>query len=168
VYVLSAPVFLGESLKLAPTQFFWFFCVTITGIMLGAIMSGRIAGKWSPVRQINFGFTVMACACIANIALTQLLPLSVFTAMLPIWFIAFGWALLTPAVTLKVMDTFPERRGMAASLTGFVGGCVNALVAGALAPLVMHAPPLLAIASALLMAAGFVSWRLWRGITRES
>ena len=26
LYVLSAPVFLGEHLGLGPTQFFWFFC----------------------------------------------------------------------------------------------------------------------------------------------
>jgi MFS transporter, DHA1 family, multidrug resistance protein len=168
VYVLSAPVFLGEGLKIAPTQFFWFFCVTITGIMSGAFMSGRIAGRWDTPRQINFGFTVMACACVVNIILTQFFTVNVVSAMLPVWFIAFGWSLLTPAITLKVLDTFPTRRGMAASLTGFIGGCVNALVAGVVSPLVMHSPALLAIASTALMAAGFASWRVWRGITREA
>ena len=44
LYVLSAPVFLGEHLQLAPTQFFWFFCCTIGGIMGGAWLS-RPAGR---------------------------------------------------------------------------------------------------------------------------
>ena len=43
LYVLSAPVFLGEHLRLGPTQFFWFFCLTIGGIMGGAWLS-RAAG----------------------------------------------------------------------------------------------------------------------------
>jgi len=31
LYVLSAPVFLGDHLHLAPGQFFWFFLITIAG-----------------------------------------------------------------------------------------------------------------------------------------
>ena len=43
LYVLSAPVFLGDLLRLGPGQFFWFFCLTIGGIMGGAWLSGRLA-----------------------------------------------------------------------------------------------------------------------------
>ncbi|WP_397535939.1 multidrug effflux MFS transporter, partial [Roseateles sp.] len=48
LYVLAAPVFLGEHLGLAPTQFYWFFCFTIGGIMSGAWVSGRLAGRIAP------------------------------------------------------------------------------------------------------------------------
>ena len=48
LYVLAAPAFLGEHLRLAPTQFFWFFLLTIGGIMGGAWASGRLAGKITP------------------------------------------------------------------------------------------------------------------------
>ena len=48
LYVLSAPVFLGDHLGLAPTQFFWFFLLTIAGIMGGAWVSGRLAGRIAP------------------------------------------------------------------------------------------------------------------------
>jgi DHA1 family bicyclomycin/chloramphenicol resistance-like MFS transporter len=168
LYILSAPVFLSEQLHLAPTQFFLFFIVTISGIMTGAFMSGRIAGKWAPVRQINFGFTVMALACAANVAYSYFFTQALPWAAVPLWFICAGWSLLTPAVQLKVFDTFPTRLGMAASLSAFVGGCVNALVAGVLSPLVMHSPLMLATASALLMATGFVTWRVWRSVTRAA
>ena len=47
---LGTPVFLGEHLQLAPQQFFWFFCCSIGGIMGGAWLSGRLAGK---VKQIG-------------------------------------------------------------------------------------------------------------------
>ena len=44
LYVLAAPAFLGDHLRLAPTQFFWFFLLTIGGIMAGSFASGRLAG----------------------------------------------------------------------------------------------------------------------------
>src|SRR5437867_2491036 len=53
LYVLSAPVFLGELLHLPPERFFWFFLLTITGIMGGAWFSGRLAGRITPQRQIR-------------------------------------------------------------------------------------------------------------------
>jgi len=51
LYVLSAPVFLGEHLHLAPGEFFWFFTLTIAGIMGGAFLSGRLAGRIKPARR---------------------------------------------------------------------------------------------------------------------
>ena len=41
LYVLSAPAWLGGHLQLAPTQFFWFFCLSIGGIMAGACFVGQ-------------------------------------------------------------------------------------------------------------------------------
>ncbi len=59
-------------------------------------------------------------------------------AMLPIAIYSFGWALMVPVVTLQLLDLFPERRGMASSLQAVVGSTANGLVAGLVAPLVMH------------------------------
>ena len=59
-------------------------------------------------------------------------------ALLPIALFAFGWALMVPVVTLLVLDLVPERRGMASSLQAFIGSVANGLVAGVIAPLVMH------------------------------
>jgi DHA1 family bicyclomycin/chloramphenicol resistance-like MFS transporter len=48
LYVLAAPAFLGDHLALQPQQFFWFFLLTIGGIMLGARASGRWPARWRP------------------------------------------------------------------------------------------------------------------------
>ena len=45
---------------------------------------------------------------------------------------------MVPVVTLMVLDLVPERRGMASSLQAFVGSTANGVVAGVIAPLVMH------------------------------
>ncbi len=158
LYVLSAPVFLGEHLGLQPQQFFWFFILTISGIMGGALVSGRVAGKLSPKRQIRNGFAIMLCIGVLNLVANWLFKAHVSWALFPIAIFAFGWALMVPVVTLLVLDLHPERRGMASSLQMFVGSTANGIVAGVIAPLVMHSTVGLAAASVLMMSLGLCSW----------
>lgn len=158
LYVLAAPAFLGEHLKLAPTQFFWFFLLTISGIMAGSFASGRLAGRIAPKRQIRYGFVVMAVVSLANVAANLLFVPRPGWALLPIALFAFGWALMVPVVTLLVLDLHPDRRGMASSLQACIGSVANGLVAGVIAPLVMHSTRALATASLLMMSVGLVSW----------
>ena len=158
LYVLSAPAFLGEHLKLEPTQFFWFFVLTISGIMGGAWLSGRLAGRIAPKRQIRHGFVIMFVVGIANVALNTVLAPHPAWALLPIAIFSFGWALMVPVVTLLVLDLVPERRGMASSLQAFVGSTANGVVAGVISPLVMHSALGLATSSLLMMCIGLTSW----------
>ena len=158
LYVLAAPVFLGEHLKLAPQQFFWFFVMTIAGIMGGAWWSGRLAGQLPPRRQIRRGFRIMAVTALANVALNLAFEPSVWWAFWPIGLFALGWSLMVPAVTLMALEQAPERRGMASSIHASVGSLANALVAGAVVPLVMHSPVALAFTSLGLMAVGVLAW----------
>ena len=158
LYVLAAPAFLGVHLALAPTQFFWFFVLTISGIMGGAWLSGRLAGKIAPKRQIRHGFVIMFAVAVFNLGANLLLPAHAAWSLVPIAIFAFGWALMVPVVTLLVLDLHPERRGMASSMQAFVGSTANGLVAGVIVPLVMHSTVLLALASLLMMAVGMTAW----------
>ena len=170
LYVLSAPAFLGEHLSLAPTQFFWFFILTISGVMGGAWLSGRLAGQIPPKRQIRHGFLIMFTVAVLNLAANLLFKPHAWWALAPIAVFAFGWALMVPVVTLLVLDLHPERRGMASSMQAFVGSSANGLVAGVIAPLVMHSTVLLALSSLLMMGVGLVAWiylhRQWPDIGR--
>ena len=160
LYVLSAPEFLGSLLGLGPTQFFWFFVLTISGIMAGAWMSGRMAGKVPAKTQIRHGFVIMVLVSVANVLANFLFTAHVSWALLPVALFAFGWAMMVPAVTLLVLDLVPERRGMASSLQACLGSTANGLVAGVLAPLVMHSAIALALASAALLSIGLLAW-MW-------
>ena len=162
LYVLSAPVFLGEGLGLPPEHFFWFFLLTICGIMTGAWVSGRVAGKLAPRHQIRSGFAVMLTIGLLNLAANLLFQADVRWALFPICIFAFGWALMVPVVTLLVLDLHPQRRGMASSLQMFIGSTANGLVAGVVSPLVMHSPVALAATSLLLMSIGLCSWTFIR------
>jgi len=158
LYVLSAPAFLGEHLQLAPTDFFWLFLLTIAGIMMGAWLSGRMAGRLPPKQQIRYGFSVMLLVSVVNVAANFVWVPQASWAMFPIALFAFGWALMVPVVMLLVLDLYPERRGMASSLQAFVGSTANGIVAGVVAPLVMHSTRALAVTSLGMLGIGLLAW----------
>ena len=171
LYVLSAPAFLGEHLQLAPPDFFWLFLLTIAGIMTGAWLSGRMAGRLPPKQQIRYGFSVMLLMSVVNVAANFVWVPQASWAMFPIALFAFGWALMVPVVTLQVLDLYPERRGMASSLQAFVGSTANGIVAGVVAPLVMHSTRALAVTSLGMLGIGLLAWlylhRRWPEIGRS-
>jgi DHA1 family bicyclomycin/chloramphenicol resistance-like MFS transporter len=158
LYVLAAPAFLGDHLALQPTQFFWFFLLTISGIMLGAWVSGRMAGKLAPKYQIRYGFVIMLSTSVINVVANFMLAPHVAWSLLPIAVFAFGWALMVPVITLLLLDLYPQRRGMASSLQAFIGASANGLVAGLVVPLVMHSTQWLALTSLLMLSVGLLAW----------
>lgn len=167
LYVLAAPAFLGDHLALAPTQFFWFFLLTIGGIMSGAWASGRMAGKVAPKRQIRDGFLIMLVTSLVNVVANALFTAHAAWALWPLAVFAFGWALMVPVVTLLVLDLHPERRGMASSLQAVIGSTANGIVAGVVAPLVMHSTLALALTSTLMLGIGLVAWVWLHGLWPE-
>ena len=160
LYVLSAPAFLGDILQLRPTQFFWFFVLSIGGIMAGSWLSGRMAGKVKPKNQIMQGFRIMLGVSAINVVANAVLTPNAWWSLWPVTVFAFGWALMVPVVTLLVLDLYPARRGMASSLQAVVGSTANGIVAGVVAPLVMHSALGLAVMSTAFMAVGLLAW-LW-------
>ena len=165
LYIMCAPAFLGEHLGLEPTQYFWLFLLTIAGIMGGAWLSGRLAGRISPRRQIRYGFTIMLVVSLANVVANFVFVPTAGWAMIPIAIFSFGWALMVPVVTLLVLDMYPLRRGMSSSLQSVIASTANGVVAGVVAPLVMHSTRALAVTSLLMMSVGLFAWlfvyRLW-------
>ena len=162
LYIVSAPVFLGEHLRLGPQEYAWLFIPSIAGIMLGAQLSGRSAGRASPPVTVRRAYGFMFAAATANLAYAVLVPPSIPWAMVPIFVFAIGFAMAMPSIALITLDLFPTRRGMAASLQGFVSGMVNTIQAGLISPAVSHSPRWLAIAMMAMMLAGLGCWLAYR------
>jgi DHA1 family bicyclomycin/chloramphenicol resistance-like MFS transporter len=158
LYVLSAPAWLGGHLQLAPTQYFWFFALSVSGVMGGAWWSGRLAGRMARPAQVGIGFAVMGVAAAVNVLLNAALEPHVGWALLPVSLYSFGWSLTAPVLTLMAIDLVPERRGMASSVQSFTFGVSNAVVAGVVAPAVMHSTLALALTSAALLCVGTLAW----------
>jgi len=166
LYIVSAPVYLPQHLGLGPTEYSWLFIPSIAGIMTGAFISGRVAGQWSKQDTVTRAYGFMIVAAFANLLYVYLAKPSLPWAILPIYLYAVGSALAMPSISLMSLDMFPARRGMAASLQGFVSGMVNATTAGLLSPAVSHSPKWMGIAMVSLMAGGLACWLLYLRSTR--
>ncbi len=169
LYILSAPIYVPQHLGLGPTEYAWLFAPAIGGIMAGAFISGRVAGNWSLEKTVRVGYMIMLSAASMNLAYVALFPSTLLWAVVPIALYAIGTALAFPSISLMVMNLFPARRGMATSLSGFVTGMVNVLVAGVVSPAVSHSPLWLAISMGCLMFTGWCCWFAYRRlVTRRS
>jgi DHA1 family bicyclomycin/chloramphenicol resistance-like MFS transporter len=162
LYILSAPVFLPTHLNLGPTEYSWLFVPGIAGIMTGAFISGRVAGKWSAEKTVRLGYTIMMLAVLANLTFALTITPGVPWSIIPIYLYAAGTATAFPSLSIMVMDLFPARRGMASSLSAFVGGLFNALVAGVLSPALSHSVLWLALGMGTMMLCGLVCWTMYR------
>src|SRR5205085_11797131 len=161
LYIVSAPVFLGEHLGLGPQQYAWLFAPCIAGIMIGAHLSGRAAGRTPAPVTVQRAYGFMAFAAAVNAVYSFAVAPSIPWAVIPLMVYGIGFALALPSVSLITLDLFPTRRGMAASLQGFVSGMVNVLTSGVIAPFVWHSPRSLAIGMIVMMLVGFARWRLY-------
>ena len=171
LYIASAPVFVLEMLRLDgrhldETQFGWFFVPTIGGMIAGAFVSGRAAGRLSADASVRIGFACSALAMLYNVVYNALAPVpEVPWAVLPMTLHAFGIALVFPVLTLAILDMYPRQRGSASSLQAFTSLVMNALLAGAVSPLVSHHPRWLAAGAAAMMLVGWLFWRWERAVS---
>ena len=169
LYIASAPAFVLDILRLDERQFGWFFVPMISGMVLGAFVSGRSAGRVSGERLVAIGFACSAVAMVLNLGYNLWTDVpQVPWAVLPMTLNAFGIALVFPIVTLAILDMYPRQRGSASSLQAFTSLVLNALIAGVLSPLISgHALWLVGFASAFL-ALGWMFWRWELGASRAT
>lgn len=134
--------------------------------MLGAYTSGRLAGRVDMLRAVAIGYGSMALAVAFNLTQAYGFPGHAALVVAPITLYAFGNALAAPSLSLLALEYFPQNRGLASAAQGFMHTASNAIVAGALVPLVAHAVPAMATAMMALHAASLLLWLGWLRATR--
>jgi DHA1 family bicyclomycin/chloramphenicol resistance-like MFS transporter len=169
LYIACAPAFVLGVLKLDQNQFYWLFVPAISGLVLGAMLSARCAGRVTVRVILGVGYTIMTSAAVLGVLVAMLLvPARVPWSVLPLALAGFGINLVSPALNLLVLDLFPQQRGMASSLQAFIMLAFNALLAGVLAPMLADQATHLALASAAVYALGLVAWRWYRTVAKRS
>ena len=159
IYIMSAPAFLVRHLGLPETSFLWLFGPSMGGLVFGAWLSGRLAGKFSPRKTVAYGYALMGLAALINIALNLALPPGLPWSILPMPLYTLGMSLTMPSLTLLALDPFPEQRGLAASCQMFLQSMNNSLLAGVIAPAAWGSTLSLSIGMACLMLTGAAcSW----------
>ena len=164
-YVGSAPAIVLDNWHLAETQFHWLFVPIIGGFMIGAVLSGRMAGRFPPARQVRIGFLATIGASALAAALHALLPSPppILVQQLLMTAGSIGVQLVFPVQTLRVLDMFPANRGAAASAQAFVQLVVGSVVIGLVAPMLHGALQWLTLGAAVSAS---LSMALWTGAAR--
>ena len=164
IYILSAPVFIYRHLGLNEHQFAWLFMSGVVGMILGAYLSGRLAGRISPQKAVALGYSIMFTAALYNVLYYVWFPPQLPWSIIHQGLYAVGLTIAMPAMTLLLLDLFPRNRGMASSLQGFVHSLLSAVNAGAISPLLSGTAIMLAGGMLGLLTLGFACWRMYAGL----
>lgn len=158
IYIASAAEFVVTLLGQDETGFGWLFLPLVGGGMLGSVISTVLASRLTPARQKQIGFALLALACIVNVGYNALFTATLPWAVLPIALYTLSWSLISPLVALQAVGFFPQMRGLASSLQGFVQMMLFALITSALVPLLFHSALWLALGHAALIVSGMALW----------
>jgi MFS transporter, DHA1 family, multidrug resistance protein len=166
LYIASAPSFLMDLLGVSSYGFAWLFIPMITGVMIGAFISGRTAGMMTPRRTIGLGYILMFIGVATDLAVAELVPPGVPWHVLPIMIYAMGSSVTMPSATLLLLDLFPTMRGLASSLQGFLQFVLAAVNAGSIAPLLAGSLLSLALGMASFTVLSLLLWITYLRHTR--
>lgn len=160
LYIAAAPTVVMGLLGLSEQAFPWLFVPIIAGIVSGAWVSSRRAGRSSATSTVNFGYLMMLIGTLANLALA----LSFFSAppawvLLPLYFIGLGVGTAFPTLTILLLDRFPTRRGGASSMQAFLSLLFSAALAGAVGAPLSHHLWTMAVAAGVITCGGWLAWR---------
>jgi DHA1 family bicyclomycin/chloramphenicol resistance-like MFS transporter len=159
LYIASAPVFVMQHLQLGEGGFAWLFIPTIGGMTVGSFLSGRMAGRIVPQRQIAIGFALCAVSALLNFGYVVSVPqIALPWAVMPIFLGGVGMALIFPILALAVLDMYPHQRGLASSMQMFIQLMINTVVAGVVSPMLSSSPLHLALGYAAFFAIGGSFW----------
>lgn len=167
LYIGAAPIFVVDLLGRGELDFWIFFVPMISGITVGAWISGRAAGRIDSRWLVTAGLGFALFAGVVNTVLATLptaaeLPYAVIGPAL----IAVGTASAYPAQQLMLLDMFPAQRGASVSVFTFFTLALNAVLASAVAPHVTGSVLQLAVASTGLIVCGLALWLLHLRATR--
>ena len=162
LYVAAAPSVIYNLLGLTEHHFPVLFVPGIAGIMLGAFLSHRMAGRASRTRTVGIGYVIMFGATAFNVGYHALYPAALPWTVLPYAAYAVGMSLAAPSVQLLVLDLFPEASGTASSMQGFTHALFAAFTAALIAPLLAGSGFTLALGALGLLTLGCLSWISFR------
>ena len=161
LYIAVAPAYLVDLLGVSTYGFAWLFIPMISGIMVGALVSGRVAGRLSPAATVETGYAFAFAGMLLNLAIVAFVPPGVPWHVLPVFVFSIGSAIIMPSIMLMLLDLFPTMRGLASSLQGFVHFSLSAVNAGTIAPFLSHSLWALAFGMVGFTLASFVVWRIY-------
>lgn len=160
LYIAGAPTVMFDFLKLDSGDFGLMFVPIVIGLILGSGLSGRLAHRWPIERTVKLALALLVVAALLNVAQSFWITTMISTTVIPLALYACGMGIAMPALTVMTLDCFPNNRGTASALQGFVQMMGNALIASLAVPLLSFQPSYLAMGQLVLLACALLLW--WR------
>ena len=168
LYIASAPQLIRDRLHLGADGFPWLFVPVVSGMVIGAFISGRVAGRASAARTVNWGYAAMLSSCVLNLILALALDHPrVPWSTLPLALYGCGVQLAFPTLTLLLLDRFPGQRGGVSSVQAFGSLIFTAIVAGVLSPALSGSMLTLAIGTTVMCLIGLTAWLAYAALERR-
>jgi DHA1 family bicyclomycin/chloramphenicol resistance-like MFS transporter len=168
-FIGAAPTIVLDHWKLRETQFAWLFVPVIGGFVIGAMLSGRLAGRARRGKQLRIGFVLTFAGVVLRVALHAFMPaVPILAQQLLLFVSAIGIQIVMPVLSLRMLDLFPHQRGSAASVQSFISVALSGLTFGLMVPLLQDS--LLHLAVGALVATSlslFFSWAAGAGTPAE-
>ena len=158
-FIGAAPAVVIDHWHLTETQFANLFIPVISGLIISAFLSGRMAGRFTYAQQSHLGFLLALSGSGLMVVLHAVFaspPIRVQQFFILI--IAFGVQLAGPTLSLRMLDLFPHARGSAASVQSCVSIAMGAVVFGLIAPALSGSMLTLAAGS---FVAALIALGLW-------
>lgn len=165
MFIGSAPAIVLKHWGLSATDFAYLFVPVITGIVGGAFISGRLAGRIRGDRQIAFGFGSTVAAVAISVAVHALMESPpILLQQVLITLAAGGVQLVIPVLVLRMLDLFPEVRGSAASVQTCVMLAAGAFCMGAVVPAINGSLLAISIGALTVSVLAWIFWRVARRV----
>ncbi len=160
IYISSASIIVVDLLGLGELDFWILFAPLVAAVMVGSQISSSAAGRISGTALVTGALVFCVAAALLNVAIAAVAGASLPWVVLGPALLGLGTVTAYPTLQLILLDMFPAGRGSAVSLFTFFTLLLNGLIASLLAPLVTGSMLELALAAAVLVTLGLVSW-LW-------
>jgi MFS transporter, DHA1 family, multidrug resistance protein len=163
VFIGSAPAIVERHWHLDETSYWQLFLPVIGGILTGAIISTRVAGRMDLVKQVRVGFGLTFIAAATRVLIHLAVadpPRGVQQGVL--FCAAIGAQFAFPVLTLRMLDLFPAARGTAAAAQSFVALAFTAFTLGVVAPIALWKLEWIAWASLTFTTLASLLWFLAR------
>jgi len=163
LYIASAPHLIRDVLHLGADGFPWLFVPTVTGMVTGAFISGRVAGRVSAAKTVGWGYAAMLSSCALSLFFALALDAPrVPWSTVPLALYGCGVQMAFPTITILLLDRFPNQRGGVSSVQAFGSLITTAFIAGVLSPLLSSSMLYLALGATSLCLTGLAAW-VWYG-----
>jgi MFS transporter, DHA1 family, multidrug resistance protein len=159
----AAPMIVEGHWHLGETDYWHLFIPIISGILVGAWISGKLAGRMPTILQARLGFAIPLGVSVARMFMHLTMDEVPIAAQQALLFIAgIGVQIAMPVLTLRMLDLFPAARGSAASMQSFVALILMGAILGVFVPLAQSSMQSLAAGSLVFALSASFCWYLAR------